>query len=223
MTAEEQRKAGEIVSSLAKKQKIGEEASEEERDPLAEQQLEIERLLKKIEELVATSINLDRQIKDENEERRKLLIQAFNEIPELINNPFQIGIKIMGEFDPKIFEEQCKLKFADDYEVKAREMYSLWEERLRNPDWRPFKVVTTIDHKNMTEVDEDDELLRELKLEWEDKIYTAITRALKEMDEYNPSGRFPVPELWNFKEDRIATSREGINIVNSCCEMINCS
>ncbi|CAI9116413.1 OLC1v1017549C1 [Oldenlandia corymbosa var. corymbosa] len=94
MTSDEQRKSGEIVSSLAKKQKIGEEASEEEKDTLAEQ-LETERLLKKKQELVAASINLECQIKDVDEEGRKLLIQAFSEIPKLINNPLQIGIKNM--------------------------------------------------------------------------------------------------------------------------------
>lgn len=59
-------------------------------------------------------------------------------------------------------------------------------------------------------VDDEDEKLKGLKKELGDEVYKAVTSALIEINEYNPSGRYITSELWNYREGRKATVREGV-------------
>lgn len=62
-------------------------------------------------------------------------------------------------------------------------------------------------------LDEKDEKIKSLKEEYEKDVYDAVVTALKERNEYNPSGRYPVLELWNKMEERPATMKEAIEVV----------
>lgn len=56
-------------------------------------------------------------------------------------------------------------------------------------------------------------MLKNLKEEWGNEVYEAVCKAFVEMNEYNPSGRYIVSELWNRKEDRKATMNEVVKYI----------
>ncbi|KAI0509823.1 hypothetical protein KFK09_010420 [Dendrobium nobile] len=141
---------------------------------------------------------------------RKQLIKGLRDI---LTDRTKIVIRRMGALDAKVFKDICKKKFPkEEADVKATLLCSEWEEHLKNPDWHPFKVIT-INDKEQEIIREDDEMLTSLKEQWGDVAYNAVKAALLELNEYNPSGRYVVPELWNLKEDRKASIGEVIEYV----------
>lgn len=53
-----------------------------------------------------------------------------------------IGIKRMGELDEKAFKEACEQRYSPgEADMKAVELCSLWQEKLTNPEWHPFRVI----------------------------------------------------------------------------------
>ncbi|KAF5199510.1 Factor of dna methylation [Thalictrum thalictroides] len=134
---------------------------------------------------------------------RKELIKGFEEIEG------DVGLKKMGDLDMKPFQAACKRKYHDEIaDDKAVELCSLWDNRIRNPKWQPFKTVI-VNGEAKEIADAEDKKLKYLKNEFGNEAYDAVATALLELNEYNASGRYPVPELWNFKEDRRATVKEG--------------
>lgn len=160
-----------------------------------------------LEALNQTLIVKEKESNDELQEARKELISGLREI---LTDRTLIGIKRMGELDEEAFKIACRERFCkDEAVIKAAELCSKWADELKNPEWHPFLVITVggIDQEI---INEDDEKLQALKKELGAEVYNAVTTALLEMNEYNPSGRYVVPELWNFKEKRKATLKEVI-------------
>ncbi|XP_056696381.1 factor of DNA methylation 2-like [Spinacia oleracea] len=131
-----------------------------------------------------------------------------------------IGIKKMGEVNLKPFRDACSKRFRSgnwdekfgNWEEKSVMLCSSWQREISDPGWQPFKQETV--NGKLTEViDENDEKLRELKEEWGEEAYKAVKEALVEVNEYNASGRYPVSELWNHKQNRKATLEEVIQYV----------
>ncbi|WCJ30962.1 XH/XS domain-containing protein [Euphorbia peplus] len=148
-----------------------------------------------------------------NDELQKACKELIADLAEtLLSNVLtNVGIKRMGEIDSKPFLDVCKQKFStEEAQVQAFTLCSLWQENLKDQEWQPFKIITGPDNNPQEILDEVDEKLQNLKQEWGEEIYKAVTTARKELNEYNPSGLYIVPELWNFNEGRKATMKEVI-------------
>ncbi|GAV72369.1 XS domain-containing protein/XH domain-containing protein/zf-XS domain-containing protein [Cephalotus follicularis] len=166
--------------------------------------------LENLESLNQTLVVKERESNDELQKARKELIAGLS---EMVGNRANIGIKRMGEIDQKPFLETCKQRYLhEEAQMQALTLCSLWQDNLKNPEWHPFKIVY-IEGKTVEIVNEEDEKLRSLKVEWGNEIYNAVVGAIKDLNEYNPSGRYVVPELWNFKTDRKATLKEVISYI----------
>ncbi|KAK9283948.1 hypothetical protein L1049_012205 [Liquidambar formosana] len=165
--------------------------------------------LEDLEALNQTLIVKERKSNDELQEARKELVNGLQDI----SSRAHIGVKKMGELDSKPFHEASKRKYnEEEAEERALELCSLWEEYLKDPEWHPFKVIEA-GGKHQEVIDDEDEKLKSLKDELGDEVYNAVAKALKEINEYNPSGRYIIRELWNFGEGRKATLQEGVAFI----------
>ncbi|OVA17165.1 putative domain XH [Macleaya cordata] len=160
-----------------------------------------------LQSLNQTLIVKERTSNDELQEARKELIVGLT---DMLSGRTMIGIKRMGELDEKPFQNACKERFSNvEASFKAAQLCSMWEVHIKKPDWHPFKVIED-EGVSREVINEEDEKLKDLKNEYGNEVYEAVTTALMEMNEYNPSGRYIVPELWNFREGRKATLKEVI-------------
>ncbi|XP_010520104.1 PREDICTED: protein INVOLVED IN DE NOVO 2-like [Tarenaya hassleriana] len=169
---------------------------------LSEKGRELEELDKFHQELIIR----ERESNNELQEARRELINTLKDMNSYI------GIKRMGELDSKPFLEAMKIKYNEgEAEDKTFEACQLWEEYLKDPDWHPFKRIK-VDNgdREMEVINEEEERLRELEKELGKDVYSAVAKALVEINDYNPSGRYITSELWNFRQDRKATLEEGV-------------
>ncbi|CAA7039322.1 unnamed protein product [Microthlaspi erraticum] len=148
---------------------------------------------------------------DELQDARKALIKSMQVLGGVLRTEeLTIGVKRMGLLDDEPFQNLAKEKYpAEEADVKAAELCSLWDDHLRDSAWHPTKVI--IKDGNPEEIlNEEDEKVKELKRDLGEEVFEAVIQAFKERNEYNGSGRYIVPEVWNFKEGRKATLREGV-------------
>lgn len=194
---------------------FGDEEDEElieKLDALQKDLKDKEELLQDLEELNQTLVVMERKSNDELQDARKELIKIVKEISP---DNKQIGVKRMGELDTRPFFKVMMNRYkADEAEAqnRAAKLCSSWEESIKDPNWHPFKIIFVDGHEELV-IDEDDTKLKGLKKSFGKAAYNAVVVALKEMDEYNPSGGYPTSELWNHKEKRRATLKEGIQFL----------
>ncbi|KAF6139727.1 hypothetical protein GIB67_006675 [Kingdonia uniflora] len=124
-----------------------------------------------------------------------------------------IGVKLFGALDSKPFLVVSYRKYSSSEvaQEKSTQIFSLWEKELSNPTWHPFNVIEI--HGEHQEVIHDDEKLLKLKKDWGDDAYNVVRTVLTELNDYNPSRRYVVPELWNYVEDKKVTLAEAIKVL----------
>nr|XP_011461196.1 PREDICTED: factor of DNA methylation 3-like isoform X2 [Fragaria vesca subsp. vesca] len=135
-----------------------------------------------------------------------------------------IGVKRMGELDKKPFQTSCKRQYSiKEADNKAATLYSQWNGYLRDPNWYPFTTSMDSCGNSKVTLNEEDEKLKQLKISSLDgEIYKAVTTALVELNTYNTNGRSrtAIAELWNFKQGRKASLKEGISYVLNQLELL---
>uniref|UniRef100_A0ACD5ZP68 Uncharacterized protein n=1 Tax=Avena sativa TaxID=4498 RepID=A0ACD5ZP68_AVESA len=176
----------EVMKHMAGEEDSG---SKKKIDELSEELQDKYEEMDAMESLHHTLLIKEQKSKEELQDARKKLI---NGLQNITTGRANIGIKRMGELDLKSFVTACKRKLSkEDAEVNGAILCSKWQAEIKT------EVVC-----------EDDEKLRALKEEYGEEVYGLVRKALLELNEYDPSGRCPVPELWNYKEGRKATLKE---------------
>ncbi|KAF7805449.1 factor of DNA methylation 4 [Senna tora] len=181
-------------------------------DAIRQELTEKEEDLEAMEELQQTLVVRERKTNDELQDARKELINGISALSVRAGNV--ITVKRMGGLECKPFVSAAEKKGSDDG-VLAMTLCSEWENYLSDPSWHPFKIVKDKSGKTKEIIDEEDDKLKFLKNELGDEVLGAVTSALMELNEYNPSGRYTIPELWNSKEGKKASLKEGITYLLS--------
>ncbi|GMY10885.1 factor of DNA methylation 4-like isoform X3 [Fagus crenata] len=185
-----------------------ERKSSDELQAVCKKLIDKEEELENMEAYTQSLIVKERATNDELQEVRMELINNLGKF----DSRASIRIKRMGELDFKTFHSTAKRKYSGQEACdKAAELCSIWEDYLRDPSWCPFKIVMGKEYVEI--IDEEDERLKGLKDEYGEELYEAVTTALKEMNEYCPSGRYAISELWNYEEGRKASLKEVVSYI----------
>ncbi|KAH9702104.1 protein involved in de novo 2 [Citrus sinensis] len=200
-----------VEQLMNEKRKLKEEYIEEIRK---EKSINIKLQMYQKKELEQRTKELDECRAQNDLERRRLMDEIEEGLLDMLNNRSTLLVKRMGEINRKAFDDMCSEKYSNgDWQEISAELCSLWERYLGDSNWHPFKRV-----KNggiwQEIIDDEDEKLKELKNDHAE-VYEVVTNALLELNEYNPSSRYPVPEVWNKKERRRATLKEIIQYLFS--------
>ncbi|KAL7108951.1 hypothetical protein ACP275_06G145400 [Erythranthe tilingii] len=177
-----------------------------------------------IEILKAEKQTLVMKERTRNDELQAARKEAIRELGTMLNYRSLFSIKMMGEISRKPFEDMCFKKYSNsktDWRNESQKLFSMWEENVKNPQWRPFKRFIKHDGTFQETIDENDAKLKELRKEGSEKVYESVVNAVLEMNEYNPSRRYSnIPELWNNKENRKASLKE---IIHYICKQLKSS
>ncbi|XP_057431824.1 factor of DNA methylation 2-like [Lotus japonicus] len=170
-----------------------------------------------IECLKIENWRLSKQLEDSkalNDQQEKNFIEEIQKsLKDMFRGRSQLGIKRMGELDPKPFQTFCSQKYScEQWQDISAKLCSSWEENLKDSAWHPFKTIE-VNVIPQVVFDENDEKLKGLKNECGEVVYKAVENALMEMEEYNSSGRYAILEIWNWKEGRKATLKEIIQFI----------
>ncbi|XP_057431035.1 factor of DNA methylation 1-like [Lotus japonicus] len=148
--------------------------------------------LELVEVLNSSLVVKEHQYKQEILDVRK---ESLESLPDMFRGQSELGIKRLGELDPIPFQNFCLQRYSrEQWPEIAAKLCSSWEENLKDSAWHPFKMIEV--NGILQEVlDENDEKLKGLRNECGELVYKAVGNALMEIEEYNSSGRYAIPEI----------------------------
>ncbi|KAL2621384.1 hypothetical protein R1flu_001589 [Riccia fluitans] len=154
----------------------------------------------------------ERAANDELQAAKRAAEQAIKDH----GSPSTLHIRRLGEIDVGPWKQACEKRYSkhsDGWEVCFSEIYSRWAGIIRDPGFSRFKDISVGEHRERY-VDPFNTKLCELRAELGNNVSSTVIQALEELEDYNSSGRFPVPMVWNSKEARIASLEESISYLN---------
>jgi hypothetical protein len=96
--------------------------------------------------------------------------------------------------------------------LPADQYQDIADNYLRDPSFHPFKMVM-YNGEPQKEVDETNPKLQQLEEEYGLEVKTQVLRALREMDVWNPSGRYEVLIPWHKTENRELKPSEIVKVI----------
>ncbi|KAG6545273.1 hypothetical protein Mapa_013386 [Marchantia paleacea] len=162
----------------------------------------------------------EREANDELEEARHLGVKAMQKF----GSDQGLFVKRMGEINDEPWKRECKIRYKkekDGWGTIFRTKFSEWEDKVKNPDFHAFKIVKVgneDDDKWKRILDETNPDLLALKEELGEEVRQTVVTALEEIEEWNPSGRYPRPIVWNFEANRRASVSEIIKVLLEAAE-----
>eukprot|EP00897_Mesotaenium_endlicherianum_P001605 jgi/Mesen1/1472/ME000132S00418 len=203
---------------------LGGDAREEESEEYQSLKEEKEGL----EESLNAVMVAERRANDELSAAKKFLIYLLSEkqlVEDLRSSRVagtyklrDVGVKKMGDLDMSIWNQTAEIlarkhpSMADKWEEKVVMEASAFVKKLRNPSFEPFTIINP-DTNPKKVLRKDDPAFVDLRKKLGDKVVADAQRALMELDEHNPSGRYPVPKLWHAREKRLATAEEACRLL----------
>ncbi|CAM6101024.1 unnamed protein product [Calypogeia fissa] len=134
----------------------------------------------------------------------------------------RVAVKMVGSIDetPWISAFQKKHRNDPDWGLKMKTKFSKWEKLIRNSAFQPLKTVEIGNDKWEMQIDHENTQLSALKKELGGEVYDSVTTALLELEEFNASGRYPVPVAWNFEKFKKASLKETVAYLGEVVEAL---
>ncbi|AEC06502.1 XH domain-containing protein [Arabidopsis thaliana] len=136
------------------------------------------------------------------------------EIQEL-KGKFQV-IKHLGDDDDNILKMKLWLKLPS-FALHRRRISRIHHgihSNIKEPRTNQICVFPAVSsHFKSDLVNEEYEPLKKLKEKWGEDVHNTLKITIKDMDEYNACGKYPTPELWNFKKKLKSTLKEVIKFL----------